>query len=158
MKIHTRLLFFLMTTSSFALAQKTDNRVADNLKALSFKYEIQSEDGTFKFTVPIGKRTQTVFIESTISSYDKLEMREIYSIVHQSPHIPDQSRLVKLLMDNAQKKIGAWEIVYEGSEYFIIFTAKVPANADASDMKSAIDIVAASSDGMEQQLFATDEW
>ncbi|TAE72718.1 MAG: hypothetical protein EAZ85_09015 [Bacteroidetes bacterium] len=158
MKVYLSFLFVFFFTIIHLFAQKADNRVAENLKNLSFKYELQPEDATFKFTVPIGKRTQTIFIESSTSTYDKLEMREVYSIVHQSRNIPDQSRLVKLLMDNAQKKIGAWEIVYEGSEYFIIFTAKIPANADASDMKSAIDIVSASSDGMEQQLFATDEW
>ncbi len=156
MKLYIFFLLFILTVPLFA--QKFDNRVSENLKTLAFKYELQPEDATFKFTVPIGKRTQTIFVESSTSTYDKLEMREIYSIIHQSKNIPDQSRLVKLLMDNAQKKIGAWEIVYEGSEYFIIFTAKIPANADASDMKSAIDIVAASSDGMENQLFTTDEW
>jgi hypothetical protein len=157
MKKNIVFLFLSLFLIQISYAQKPDNRVVEVLKSLNFKYSVQ-EDDSFKFTVPINKRTQTIFISSETTTYDKLEMREVYSIIHESNQIPDQSKLIKLLIDNGQKKIGAWEIVYEGSAYFIIYTVKINANADASDLKSAIDIVATASDLMEQQLFVTDAW
>ena len=63
-----------------------------------------------------------------------------------------------MLIDNGQKKLGAWELIIEDNTYFMVFTAKVGATLDDSDLKSAIDIVATSADAMEQLLFNTDEW
>jgi hypothetical protein len=139
-------------------AQNIDQRIIDNLNQLNFKYQTKSSDGTFQFTVPVGNRTQMLFIHSNTSSYDKLEIREIYSVIYQSPNKPDADKLSMLLLDNSQKKLGAWELVYENKNYFIVFTAKILATADSADLKSTIDIVASSADAMEQQLYISDEW
>jgi hypothetical protein len=139
-------------------AQNIDQRIIDNLNQLNFKYQTKTPDGTFQFTVPLGNRTQMLFIHSNTSTYDKLEIREIYSVIYQSPNKPNMDNLTTLLLDNAQKKLGAWELVYENKNYFIVFTAKILATADSADLKSAIDIVASSADAMEQQLFVSDEW
>ena len=60
-----------------------DARVTNNLNKLNFKYNIK-DDGTFHFTIPVGNRTQMVFIHSKTSSYGKLEIREVYSVIYQS--------------------------------------------------------------------------
>ncbi|NJO03689.1 MAG: hypothetical protein HC880_20240 [Bacteroidia bacterium] len=134
-----------------------DSGITASLNQLNFKYDIK-EDGTFQFTIPVGSRSQMIFIHSTTSSYDKMNIREIYSVIYQSPQMPDEVVLRKLLVDNAQKKLGAWEVIFEDNTSFIVFTAKVPANLDASDLKSTVEIVATSADTMEQILYNTDEW
>lgn len=150
--------FFVIFLQVFvAFAQKPDTRVAETLKELNFKYIVKS-DGTYETKIPLNSRTQLVYIHSNTSTYDKLELREIYSVIYQSAQKPDESKLLRLLLDNSQKKLGAWELIYENKIFFIVFTAKVAATLDASDTKSVIDIVSNASDSMEQQLFMTDEW
>ena len=138
-------------------AQKPDSRITENLKELNFKFNVK-EDGTFEAKIPISNRTQIVFIHSNTSTYDKLEMREIYSVISQSNQYPNEATLLKLLQDNGQKKLGAWELIKEQNNYFIVFTAKISATLDAADLKSVIDIVATAADAMEQQLYMIDEW
>jgi hypothetical protein len=139
------------------VAQSVDSRITEKLNQLNFKYEVK-EDGTFQFTVPVSQRTQMIYIHSVTNLYDKMEIREVYSVVHQSKTPLDLARTQKLLMDNGQKKIGAWEVVLDGDTYFVIFTAKISATSDASDLKSVIDIVATAADSMEKEMFTIDEW
>jgi hypothetical protein len=150
--------FIFLGFAPIGFAQKPDQRIVDNLKELNFKYKIKPDDGTFQFTVPVNTRTQMIFVHSNTSIYDKLEIREVYSVIYQSPNKPDADKLATLLLDNSQKKLGAWELVYEDRNYFLVFTAKIPAITDSTDLKSTIDIVASSADLMEQQLFLSDEW
>jgi hypothetical protein len=151
------LVIYLLLVSMGVYAQTPDRRVTERLNQLNFKYDVK-EDGTFQFTIPVGSRSQIIYIHSVTNLYDKIELREVYSVVHQSKIAPDAARLQRLLIDNSQKKLGAWELVLDGGTYFVIFTAKISADMDASDMKSVIDIVATSSDSMEKELFTVDEW
>jgi hypothetical protein len=138
-------------------AQNRDARIAKNLTELNFKYDVK-DDGTFQFTVPVGNRTQMIFIHSTTNIYDKLEIREIYSVIYQSAQKPDEVKLTSFLIDNGQKKLGAWELIFDDNTYFMVFTAKVSGELNAADLKSVVDIVATSADAMELTLFTTDEW
>lgn len=137
--------------------QVIDDRVQKNLNTLDFKYDIK-DDGTFQFTIPVAMRTQMAFVHSSTSKYDQMEIREIYSVIYQGAQRPNEATLGTLLIDNSQKKLGAWELIYENNTYYIVFTAKVAADLDASDLKSCIDIVVTSADTMEQKLFGTDNW
>lgn len=153
---------FLAVWGGFSISitsaqNNVDTRITSNLNKLNFKYDVK-DDGTFQFTMPVGNRTQMVFIHSKTSSYGQLEIREVYSVIYQSSKKPDEIKLNRLLIDNGQKKLGAWELIFEDNTYFIVFTAKIPAQLNDSDLKSTIDIVATSSDAMEQTLFNTDEW
>ena len=148
------ILFFTKVSAQNQLA---DKRVSENLNKLNFKYDVK-EDGTFQFTVPVGNRSQMIFIHSNTSSYDNLEIREVYSVIYQSASKPEDFVLTKLLIDNGQKKLGAWELIFDNNLYFLVFTAKVSPTLDAANLKSVIDIVATSSDSLEQILFTTDEW
>ncbi len=151
-------ILFLNVFSSWALAQNNvDVRVTENLNRLNFQYDIK-EDGTFEFLVPLGDRTQMIFIHSNTSTYEPLEIRDIYSVIYQSPQAPGQLVLSQLLIDNGQKKLGAWELIFNNNTYYIVFTAKVSANMNDGELKSVIDIVATSADAMEQTLFKSDEW
>ncbi len=150
-------LFFVLLSPQLHAQSLVDSRITQNLNNLNFKYDVK-DDGTFQFTIPVGKRSQLIFIHSKTSTYDKLEIREIYSVIYQSTIRPNENMLAQLLTDNGQKKLGAWELIYDGNTYFIVFTVKVAANLDESDTKSVIDIVASSADAMELQLFNSDEW
>lgn len=159
---HKILLLILLLSGFFTIqttkAQTTqDKRVSENLSKLNFKYDVK-DDGTFLFTVPVGNRTQMVFVHSATSQYDQMEIREVFSVIYQSSQRPTDVQLAKLLTDNSQKKLGAWEMIIENGQAFLVFTAKVPANQNEADLRSTIDIVATSSDAMEQLLFSIDEW
>lgn len=150
-------LFFCLIAPNLSSQSLVDSRITQNLNNLNFKYDVK-DDGTFQFTIPVGNRSQLIFIHSKTSTYDKLEIREIYSVIYQSTIRPNENILAQLLTDNSQKKLGAWELIFDGNTYFIVFTAKVAANLDESDTKSVIDIVASSADAMELQFFNSDEW
>lgn len=153
-------IFFMLFFFGQQMVQAQNNvdvRVTENLNKLEFKYDIK-EDGTFQFTVPVNSRSQIIYVHSKTYSYAQLEIREVFALIYSGPQRPNEAVLNKLLSDNAQKKLGAWELLFEGNNYFIVFTAKVPANQNEADLKSTIDIVSTSADAMEQILFNTDEW
>jgi hypothetical protein len=150
------LAFLLMSLPALVYGQKTDARLTAALEPLELKYT--NENGTITFKQPIGKRTQVMYIENETDIFDKFEVRQVYSIVHESDKPLDQARLQQLLMANAKKKIGAFEIVQKEGSYFVVFAAKVSPTLDATDLKSVIDMVATVADAMEESLFATEEW
>jgi hypothetical protein len=156
-KIYLLLLVFISSSCALMAQTPNDTRVIENLTKLNFKYDVK-DDGTFLFTVPVGSRTQMVFVHSATSQYDQMEIREVFSVIYQSNQRPTETQLAKLLTDNSQKKLGAWEMIVENSQVFLVFTAKIPANQSEKDFRSTIDIVATSSDAMEQLLFSTDNW
>jgi hypothetical protein len=137
-------------------AQKVDERLLNALTPLNIKY--QTEGSTIFFKQPIGKRTQVVYIDNNTDIFDKFEVRQVYSTVHESSKPLDQTRLQKLLIANGKKKIGAFEMVEKEGAYFVIFTAKVSPTLDATDLKSVIDMVATVADSTEESMFYTDEW
>ncbi len=134
-----------------------DARVVENLTKLGFKYDVK-DDGSFLFTIPVGSRTQMVFINSSTSQFNQMEIREVYSVIYQSNQKPNEAQLSQLLLDNSQKKLGAWEMISDNNQFFLVFTAKVIASQNEADLRSTIDIVANAADAMEQLLFSADTW
>ncbi len=156
----TKLTFFFLFLLNIhlVLAQTSqDMRVVENLNKLGFKYDVK-DDGSFLFTIPVGNRTQMIFINSSTNQFEGMEIREIYSVVYQSNQKPNEVQLIQLLLDNSQKKLGAWEMISDNNQFFMVFTAKIPAAQNEKDMRATIDIVANAADAMEQLLFNTDTW
>lgn len=151
--------FFLFSLGiQLAMSQSTqDVRVLENLNKLGFKYDVK-DDGSFLFTIPVGNRTQMIFINSNTSLFERMEIREVYSVIYQSNQKPNEAQLAQLLLDNSQKKLGAWEMISDNNQFFLVFTAKVAASQNESDMRATIDIVANAADAMEQLLFNADTW
>jgi len=148
--------FFALFAHQALYAQKNDERLSIPFAQLEIKHKIDAN--TISFKQPVGKRTQVVYIDNETDIFDKFEVRQIYSTIHESTKPLDLKRLQTLLLANGKKKIGAFEMVEKEGVYFILFTAKVPAILDATNLKSVIDMVATVADGMEDNMFMTDEW
>lgn len=138
---------------------KVDKRVVDKLGILKYQYEVE-QDGTIKFILPVNKnnRSQTLYIRSVTDWYDQMEIREIYSVIYKSDKRPPEYMLAKILFDNSHKKLGAWEMIYEDSQYHILYNAKVDAEESPQNLKSIIEIVGVAADDMEKNLFISDNW
>lgn len=145
--------------SVYKSSTKIDKRVVDRLNILKYQYEVEP-DGTIKFILPIdkNKRSQTLYIRSITDWYEQIEIREVYSVIYKSDKRPPEYMLAKILFDNSRKKLGAWELIYEDSQYHILFNAKVTANESPQNLKSIIDIVGSAADDMERELFISDNW
>lgn len=144
---------------NYKASAKIDQRVIDKLTTLKYQYEVEL-DGTVKFILPVGKdaRSQTLYIRSVTDWYDQMEIREIYSVIYKSDKRPPEYMLAKILLDNSRKKLGAWELIYEDTQYHLLFNAKVKANESPQNIKSIIEIVGAAADDMEKELFISDNW
>ncbi len=141
---------------ALGFAQKIDERLLNALNSLSMKYSLEQETVVFK--QPVGKRTQVVYIDSKTDIFDKFEVRQVYSTIHESETPISQAILQKLLIANGKKKIGAFELLVREGVYFVVFTAKIPPDLDAVNLKAVIDIVATSADNAEDTLFFADQW
>ncbi len=132
-----------------AVATEADNVVRAQLDRLGIKYEIDN-DGDFKIVQPAGEgRTQMSWVRSQVSEYKSLRIREIMSIGYRADgnELPaDIAR--QLLRDTHEKKLGAW--TRQGG--MAIFVTKIPADADADQLKLALDATRETADTMEKTL------
>jgi hypothetical protein len=156
--ILTMLFLTVANVSAFCQYGETpyDNRVKTKLDALGIKYEITSK-GNFKIIFKMeNERTQLVIINSVTYQYGNIEVREIYSRAAYvaSKTAFNQSNLFYILQENAEKKIGAWQI--DGTDDFSLnFSLRASANATQSNLEDMINLAAKVADAMEQKL--TDE-
>ncbi len=141
---------------SFAQKSKFDPRIENILAELKFKYEQNPVNGDYTFELKINNRKQNVFVQSTTSSYQNLEMREVYSVIYRNEKSPNLETLQSLMIDTSHKHLGAWELAFENDIYFIVFNAKVNANMNVKELQDTIRLVALSADEMENKLFAQD--
>jgi serine/threonine-protein kinase PpkA len=130
-------------------APQPDAVVRAQLDRLGIKYEID-HDGDFKIVQPAGEgRTQMSWVRSQVSEYKSLRIREIMSIGYRADgdELPaDIAR--QLLRDTHEKKLGAW--TRQGG--MAIFVTKIPADADADQLKLALDATRETADTMEKTL------
>ena len=152
----TNLLLIFCLFAPCLLSAQIDSRLLTPLTQLDIKYK--PNGNTIYFKQPIGNRTQVIYIDSSTDIFDKFEVRQVYSIIHETTKDIDSYRMKELLLANSKKKIGAFEMMQKDGSNFIIFTAKVSPTLDATDLKSVIDMVATAADAMEEKIFMTDEW
>lgn len=137
-----------------------DNRVKTKLDALGLKYEITSK-GNFKIIFELKSgRTQVVIINSNTYQYGNIEVREIYSpaIEFSSTTAMSQSNLFILLKQNANQKIGAWQIDEYTNTYTLNFSLRASANASQSNLDDLIRLATTNADEMEKQLSDEDKY
>lgn len=143
--------------SSLAQSELGDPRLSEMLASLKYPYQMK-EDGTYYLTLPLEQRSQLIFIDSKTSSYEDLEIREMYSVIYKSDKKPTEAILYQLLFDNSVKKIGAWEILQSDHLYLIVFTVKVPVDLSTREFQLLIELIATSADQMEEKIFMSDDW
>ena len=115
-------------------------------------------DAQIGFTLEHG-RTQRVFINSGTMTYGQFEVRCVWSPAHRMTDPASPELANRLLQDNLKKKLGAWEIDAQPDGSFLIcFSAKIPASLDPEALADVIDIVLVTSDKLEEELGAADEY
>ena len=137
--------------------------MAARLKALKYNYEITA-DKDFKLVFEVGdeKRTQAVVINSNTETYDKYEIREVWSPALSVDEPVDAALVNRLLRANNTVKIGAWR-TWPGDkkgdvqEVYIVFAAQIDANAAAEVLAATLDMVAQTADQLEKELTQKDD-
>ncbi len=137
-------------------AAQYDGRVKRALDAAGLKYTIDS-DGDFKLEFDLDNgRTQIVFINTKTYTYDNFEIREVWSPGYQSTSQFSANVATRLLADNMDKKIGAWQTMRLNGKVTAVFAAKVAADMTAEQLRSILKAVSRSADAMEKELVGTD--
>lgn len=148
----------LLGSMSVQAATSPDPLVKRHLETMKTPFEIDA-DNDFQITVDVGDgRTQRVFVISDVNSVDGLDVRELWSAGYRAPDrktIPVD--IANRLLENSNEVIlGSWVKQSGGHAIFVI---KVPADASAKDLDTAIDTVATSADKLEKEFTGdTDEF
>lgn len=134
-----------------------DTRVEEALKAAGLAYTLDGGDFRLEYDLA-GSRSQIVWVASGTARLDRLEFRDVWSIAARgSGEVPgDLARL--LIKENARMVLGGWAVNQGQDEYLVVFTAQVAAQAEPAALQEVIEVVAMSTDRIEQQLSAQDEF
>ena len=153
----------LALQGTFAFAQVGDKpagdpRVERLLDAADLNYEVDDDDD-FRLLIEFNDgRSQLVWVLSNTTELDALDIRELWSIAYRSDS-PLPARVARrLLSQNANVKIGAWQTRKMGDEYVALFSAQIAADTDPATLVSVVQAVSATADEMEIELTGgTDE-
>jgi hypothetical protein len=137
-----------------------DARVRQQLDELGYQYEID-DDGDFRavFEFQGEKRSQVVYVNSRTSTYDSLEIREIWSpaIESKGPFAPKVAN--RLLEASFDAPLGSWQVFKQKNGKFIaVFAVKLLVTADNATLQRAINAVLAHADEMERELTKKDTY
>ena len=151
----------LTASTQIAPAQTStagDPRIKAALDKLGWKYEID-KDGDFKVGMKLDNgRTQLAWISSSTEKLDNLEIRQVMSPGYKTDGALAAQVANQLLVDNARKKLGAWQTFSNGKTSLAVFAAKIPADSDPESLRSSLQAVFYSADAMEKTLTGKDEF
>lgn len=138
---------------------KVDQRIKAQLDSMEYHYTI-TNDGDIKLICQISdERTQVVFINSQTQNYQEMEIREIFSPAALfSANNLTLPLAKKLLEENYNKKLGAYQLISSDENSLLTFTVKADANSDALTLNKIIWLVARTSDDLEKEISATDSY
>ena len=138
------------TVSAAVLAAEPDASVKTKLEAKGTPFVVD-DDGDYRINVNFKDegRTQRVFVRSSISTFRRTRVREIWSYGYEG----DKSQLSplianRLLEASHQQILGSW--VKQGRS--AMFVVKIRADASADELDEAIDYAAGVADEMEKEL------
>lgn len=136
-----------------------DAALQAKLDELKLKYQM-GENGDFKliFEVEEGGRSQLVFLQSEMEEYGGLKIREIWSPVMKIQGDLDQKLANQLLLENQQRKLGAWQLLDLKGENLLSYAVKVPDPKTTDELFALIYCVMLSADEMEKKLTGKDEY
>jgi hypothetical protein len=138
---------------------QADNRVRKALTEAGVDFEVDS-DADFKIELECkNNRTQVVWIKSKPMEYELFEVREVFGVSYKAANPPDGSVLLDLMLQNGSRKIGSWQLEKWGSDYVVIFSIRVSADASGKELKSLVELVKNETDPMEIKLTdGKDDW
>jgi len=134
-----------------------DVRMEKLLDDIGLKYQID-DDGDFKLMNQFDNgRSHVIFINSSTEKYNKLEIREIWSVAYVSGNTLSPATMRDLLTDNGTKKLGSWKIAKMSGNEAAVFYAQIAADCDQATLLSALQIVSQAADEMEAKLTQKDD-
>ncbi len=131
-----------------------DKSIKSKLDALEIKYEI-TENGNFRIIHKLKNgRTQLVIIDSETEMFNDKKLRHIYSFALGFKKDTDLtlSNLFVILQQNADKKIGAWQIGGKDDNYSLIFSLSIGNENAIDNLEDLIHSVAFTTDTLEEKL------
>ena len=139
--------------------QVGDVRVREALEELELNYEIDA-DGDYKVIVEFeeGGRSQVAIINSRTETLRPLEIREVWSPAFISDRKLKGKVANRLLMDNFERKLGAWQILTNGDQQVAVFSVKLAADAAPASLLTTLEAVLTTADQMEKELLGTDDF
>lgn len=148
---------YIGSSDSSSSSGKEDGRVRRALNSAGVNFSVDS-DGDFKVNWTLtGGRTHNTFINSRVSNYSGMELREIWAVGFVANSI-DSGNLQALLELNATYKLGAWEVQKKSNgQYWAVFSVKVAADASGEVLKLMSNLVAQAADGIEAKATHKDE-
>lgn len=140
-------------------APTNDVELSQILEKTGLRYQ-SMPDGGVKLHFELDKgRTHQVLIKKERNVIGSLQLWEAIAFVWKGSARPSAQIAHRLLSDNSNRKIGAWEMVSrEESEYYILFNAKIPVGCDPASLKVILQIVAFGADQMESTVSDGDDF
>jgi opacity protein-like surface antigen len=141
-------------------AEQEDGRVRAALEKAGVEFTV-TDDKTFKVIVKLkGGRTQVVLIDSNTSKIKgtNMEFREVYALAHKVEDNLPADLSNKMMKQSHDKKIGAWELIQGNGTSLAIFTAKVDAGLNDTNIVKIINSVGLVADTMEEEISGKDEY
>lgn len=154
----TRILATLIAACVFSApalaADKPDPLIKRHLEAKATPYEVD-DDNDYSILVHMGDgRTQQVYVISDTNRVDGINVREVWSTGYQALEkgmIP--AKVANRLLEHSHEVIlGSWV----KQDDYAVFVIKIPADASADQLDSAIDSAASTADALEKE-FTGDE-
>lgn len=131
-----------------------DELVRDRLDSLELNYDIDEDnDFVLQFDFDDG-RSQLVWVRSqTYASHD-VAMRDVWAYAYQHPtkHLPNDLER-RLLLENYDLIMGTWA----RERNSIVYIVKLPADASAAALQSALFEAAELADELEKEVTGSDE-
>lgn len=135
-----------------------DQRVKKALDQTDMDYTIDKDgDFRFRFELP-NDRVQIVFINSKTEKYGNFEIREIWSAGYQSDAPFSAAIANRLLVNNFETKLGAWQTTRLNNKNVAVFTAKVDASLSAQQLEGVLMAVRKIADEMEKEITGRDDF
>lgn len=144
--------------SQVGAKKSSDRRVKILLDEADLKYEVDG-DGDYKLANKLKDgRTHLIWILSQTSQLGTLEIRQIWSIGYRSKFPLSETLSNRLLKENAQVKIGAWQVRKMGDYHVAIFCGQIAADTDKISLLSAMQAVTMTADELEKDLTDKDDF
>lgn len=135
-----------------------DQRIKKLLDQTDMKYTID-KDGDFRFLFELpNNRVQVVFINSKTEKYSGFEIREIWSAGYQSDTQFSPAIANRLLVNNFETKLGAWQTTRLNNKNVAVFTAKVDAVMTVQQLEVVLTAVRRIADEMEKEITGRDDF
>ncbi len=144
-----------------------DPRIAAQLEALGYQYAMTA-DNDYRLIIQIAgeesqeKRAQAVVANSNTESYNKAQIREVWSIALKVASPIDPALADRLLKANNTVKMGAWrewpgEKADDKQVIYIVFAAHIDAHAPQELLEATLNLVSQTADALEKEFTHKDE-